>query len=143
MKSYFVLTALTLLLMTLLGFTDKPATPPPGTYTISVVEEDVPANVPAEARSNFMGKWKIQLSKENKYEISKDGTVLVQGRLASEDENLKMTDEDGPLACSQQPGLETGTYKWSYEEMKLTFIAVEDKCEGRRFILTLRSWHQE
>lgn len=136
-------TLLPFVLLFLVGFTVNPESPPPGSYTMSVAEEDIPENVPAEARGNFVGKWQMTLSNEKKYQISRDGNMLVQGSFSVSAEKLTVTDEDGVLACTAQPGTETGTYKWAYKDEKLSFTAVDDKCEGRRFVLSLRSWQKE
>lgn len=132
-----------LLLLALLGFTESSSSPQLGTYSVTITAEEIPSSIPAEARGNIAGQWGMTFAAENQYRISKDGNVLVEGRFASTKEQLTLTDEKGPLACSPQSGLETGTYKWSYEEKKLTLTAVEDGCEGRRFILTLHPWRKE
>jgi hypothetical protein len=131
-----------LLLFVLAGGTVGPSAPPLGTYTMSIAAEDALPNVPAEVRSNFDGKWELTFAKGNIYQIAKDGTLVVEGQLTSAREQLKLTDERGALACTQQPGMETGTYKWSYQQQELTFTAVEDKCEGRRAVLTLHPWRK-
>lgn len=135
-------TLLPLALLFLVGFTVNPD-PPPGSYTMSVAEEDIPENVPAEARGNFVGKWQMNLSPDKKYQISKDGNVLVKGSFNLSGGQITVTDEEGVLACTGQPSMETGTYNWTYEEGKLSFKIVDDKCEGRRFVLSLRSWQKE
>ena len=129
-----------LLLFVLFAFAAGSSSPRPGTYTMSIAAADILSNVPAELRSNLDGKWELTFVKGNKYRISKDGGVVVTGHFASTMEQLTLTDEEGALACSQQPGMETGTYKWSYKQKELTFTGVEDKCEGRHSVLTLHPW---
>jgi hypothetical protein len=132
-----------LLLFVPAAFTVGHSTPQLGAYSMSIVAEDLPANVPVEARNNFVGKWQMTFAKENGYQISKDGKVLVEGHLTSSAEQIKFKDERGDLACTQAPEMETGSYKLSYQDKKLTFKLVADKCEGRRFVLTVHSWFKE
>ena len=139
----FALAAVTsLLLFVLVGGTVGPSTPRLGTYTMSIAAEDILPNVPVEVRGNFDGRWELTFTTGNMYHISKDGRLVVEGRLTSAKKQLTLTDEKGVLACTQQPGIETGTYKWSYRQPELTFTAVEDKCEGRRAVLTLHPWRK-
>ncbi len=138
-----LLAATAVLLLVLVGFTAKPSSPRLGAYTMSVAVEDIPSSVPDEVRSNFVGKWEMTFAKGNKYRISKDNNVIIEGRFAATKERLTLTDEKGVLACTQQPGIETGIYKWSYKGKKLIFTTVEDGCPGRQYILTLRSWLRE
>jgi len=139
----FAVAAVTsLLVFVIAGGTVGSSTPRLGTYTMSVAPADVLPDVPAEVRSNFDGKWEITFAKGNTYHISKDGTVVVEGRLTSAAEQLTFTDEKGVLACIQPPGIEAGTYKWNYEQQELTFTAVEDKCPGRRAVLLVHPWRK-
>jgi hypothetical protein len=125
------------------AFTVGPSTPQLGAYSMSIVAEDLPANVPDEARNNFVGNWQMTFAKEDAYQISKDGKVLVAGHLTFSTEQIKFKDERGDLACTQEPEMETGSYKISYQDKKLTFKLVADKCDGRRFVLTVHSWLKE
>lgn len=137
----FALAAVTsLLLFVLVAFAAGPSSPRPGTYAMSIMAEDNLSNVPAEVRRNFDGKWQLTFAKGNKYQISKDGGIVVEGRFTSVKEHLTLTDEKGVLACTQPPGMETGTYKWSYKQKELTFTGIEDKCGGRISVLTLHPW---
>jgi hypothetical protein len=139
----FALAAVTsLLLFVLVGGTVGPSAPRLGRYTMSIAAEDILPNVPAEIRSNFDGRWELTFAKGNVYHISKDGRIVVEGRLTSTKKQLALTDEKGALACTQQPGMETGTYRWGYQQQELTFTVVEDKCEGRRAVLTLHPWRK-
>ena len=132
-----------LLLFMLVGFTAGPSSPQLGVYAMSIVAEDIPANVPVEARSHFVGKWQMTFARENGYQISKDGKVMVAGHLTSSTEQIRFKDERGDLACTQTHEMETGTYQWSYQNQKLTFKPVEDQCAGRGFVLTVHSWLKE
>ena len=137
----FALAGITsLLFFVLAAFAAGPSFPRPGTYAMSIAAEDNLPNVPAEVRSNFDGKWQLTFVKGNKYQISKDGKIVVEGRFTSVTDHLTLTDEKGLLACTQPPGMETGAYKWSNKQEELTFTEVEDKCGGRISVLTLHPW---
>lgn len=130
---------MSLLFCLVIGFAVTTTSPRLGTYTMSIAPDDVLTNVPAEVRSNLDGKWEMTFAKGGKYQISKDGSIVVEGRFTSAKEELTLTDEKGPLACSQQPGMETGTYKWNYQK-ELTFTVVSDNCQGRHAVLTVHPW---
>jgi hypothetical protein len=138
-----LVTLILLLLFVLVGFTAGSSSPRVGTYGMSVVAEDIPANVPVEARSTFIGKWQMTFAKENGYKIAKDGKVLVEGHFTVAGGQIKLKDERGDLACTQAPEMETGTYEVSDQDNKLTFTLVTDKCPGRNLVLTLHSWLRE
>ncbi len=55
-------------------------------------------------------------------------------------DGLVFTDEKGMISCAMAPGEAAGKYKWTLEATKLTFAPINDKCEGRKLILTLHSW---
>jgi hypothetical protein len=131
-----------LLVFVIAGGTAGSSTPKLGTYTMSIAAADILPHVPDEVRSNFDGRWELTFAKGNTYQISKDGTVVVEGRLASATDQLTFTDEKGVLACIQPPGMEAGTYKWNYDQQELTFTAVEDKCPGRRAVLSVHPWRK-
>ena len=137
----FALAAVTsLLLFVLVAFAAGPSSPQLGIYAMSIAAEDNLPNVPAEVRRNFDGKWQLSLIKGNKYQISKAGKIVVEGRFTSVTDHLTLTDEKGALACTQPPGMETGTYKWSNKKKELTFTLVEDNCGGRSSVLTVHPW---
>jgi hypothetical protein len=134
--------ATSLLLFVLVGGAVALSAPSRGTYTMSIAAADNLPDVPAEVRSIFNGRWELTFAKGNMYHILKDGRLVVEGRLTSAEEQLTLTDEKGMLACIQPPGMETGTYEWSYQQPELTFTSVEDKCAGRRAVLTLHPWRK-
>jgi hypothetical protein len=131
------------LLFVLAGFTFQSPKLAQGTYTINVTDADFPAKFPAEERSALSGKWELTLAENGVTKIMKDGQLVAEGRYSSTADRFVITDEQGPLSCSQAPGLETGIYKWTIAEDKLTLKAIEDKCDGRRFILTLLPWKKQ
>ena len=131
-----------LLLCSLSTFTVQAAPFKLGAYVTTLAAEDLPANVPAEARNNLVGNWKITFSKKNKFQVSRDDKIVIEGSFTVTTERLTLTDEKGDLACAGANN-QSGTYRWSIKQKKLSLAAVSDNCIGRQFILTLRSWLQE
>lgn len=131
------------LLFAVAGFTSSSSKFPHGVYTSTVTKDDLPADLPEEAKSRFIGKWEWAFTEGGRVNLTLDGKVKVEGQYTSTADQLKITDEKGEIACSNRPGSETGTYKWTLEGKKLTLTAVEDKCEGRRSFLTRVPWSKE
>ena len=137
----------TLILMTLAlpsaGFTLQTSNVPAAAYTVTLADLDFPVKVPAEVRAAFAGKWDLNIAEGNKFTVSKDDQVVAEGTYTSTADRLVLTDEKGPLSCSQEQGQGTGTYKWVRKEEQLILKAIDDKCNGRRFILTLKPWSKK
>jgi hypothetical protein len=131
------------LLLLLAGFTLKSSQLQPGVYVVNVTAESFPPKFPVEARGELSGKWELTLSEGNRTRLTKDGELVVEGRYTSTTDRFVITDESGPLSCAKEPGMETGTYKLVVNEDKLVLKAIDDKCDGRRFILTLLPWMKQ
>jgi len=140
-KIVVVSAAISLLLIASVGFALGSA-PNAGTYISSITLEDIPASISTEARAMFIGEWTITLAEDRRYRIAKNGQALLEGHFVSSAEQIKFTDEAGDLACTQSSGMRSGSYEWSYQNHKLTFIPVTDNCEGRRFVLGIHPWTQ-
>jgi hypothetical protein len=131
------------LLFLLAGFTLKSPQLTPGVYAVTVTAESFPPKFPVEARGSLSGKWELTLMEGNRTRLTKDGELIVEGRYTSTTDRFVITDESGPLSCAKEPGMETGTYKLTVNEDKLILKAIDDKCDGRRFILTLLPWKKQ
>jgi flagellar biosynthesis protein FliQ len=140
-KIVVVSAAISLLLIASVGFALSSA-PNAGTYISSITLEDIPASIPTAAKAMFIGEWMITLAEDRGYRIAKNGQALVEGHFVSSAEQIKFTDEAGDLACTQASGMRGGSYEWSYQNHKLTFIPVTDNCEARRFVLGIHPWTQ-
>src|SRR5919202_1121726 len=100
-------------------------------------DENSPAKFPAEGRAALSGKWELSLMQGNRSRITRNGELVAEGHYTSTADRFVITDETGPLSCAQEPGEETGTYKWTLTKDTLVLKAIDDKCDGRRFILIL------
>ena len=129
------------LLIFIAGFTGQDSSLPPGVYTTTLTAKDLPSDFPSPPEY-LIGKWEITFTKDNCYRLIKDGERGPEGGYTSTAEQLVIDDGKGPLSCAQVPGGKIGTYKWKLEGNKLTLTAVEDKCSGRRVVLTARPLEQ-
>jgi hypothetical protein len=130
-------------LFLLAGFTLKSTQAQQGVYAVTVTAESFPPKFPAEDRGALSGKWELTLLEGNRTRLTKDGEVVVEGRYTSTTDRFVITDETGILSCAKEPGLETGNYKLTVNEDKMILKAIDDKCDGRRFILTLLPWMKQ
>jgi hypothetical protein len=143
-RTYASVTLLLLpFLFLLTGFTLEPQSLPQGVYAVTIADENFPARFPAEGRPALSGKWELSLLEGSRAKITKDGELVVEGHYSSTTDRFMITDETGTLSCAKEPGKETGTYKWTIKEDKLILKGIDDKCDGRRFILTLLPWTKQ
>jgi len=61
-----------------------------------------------------------------------DDEVITEGTYVIQDDEIQFTDS----YCAEEFA-NPGTYKWQYEDDKLTLELIEDLCEGRRELNTL------
>jgi len=115
------------------------------TCTLSVISMIV---VPlAVAAPTFpAGKYKageisIQFDTHGNVKVSQGDRALVDGKYTANGDQIRLTDESGPMACAK--GEESGTYRWKREGDTLTFSKVEDRCDGRSGDLLGRGWKAE
>jgi hypothetical protein len=142
-RTYASVTLLLPLLFLLTGFTLESQSLPQGVYAVTIADENFPARFPAEGRPALSGKWELTLLDGNRIKITKDGESVVEGHYSSTTDRLMITDETGALSCAKETGKETGTYKWTLNGDKLILKGIDDKCDGRRFILTLLPWMKQ
>ena len=78
---------------------------------------------------HFDGRGAMQLRKASK--------ILVNARYAIDGGTITFTDESGPMACDAAQA--SGKYRWTLARDTLTFVVVDDPCEGRAADLP-RAW---
>lgn len=145
-RTFASITPLLLLLPLLFlfsGFTLESQSLPPGVYTVQIANENFPAKFPVEGRAALSGKWELTLMEGDRTKLTKDGEVVVEGKYSATIDRFIITDETGTLSCAKETGKETGTYKWTLNGDKLILKGIDDKCDGRRFILTLLPWMKQ
>ena len=109
---------------------------PPGTYSATIVEADIPPGFPPEAIPILVGYWETEFGEDGDYIVTKDGEFVANGRYTSNSGRFVMRDLGGPLACLDAPGIATGVYEWSLENDELVVSPVHDGCLGRAAVLT-------
>jgi hypothetical protein len=140
LKPLAMLLALLALVPALVGFTGNQTPSPTGTFTTNITLEELPQDMPAGMRKALAGTWEIILLASNRFQILLGDKPMVEGHFTVSGDGIVLTDEKGLISCATAPGEETGKYKWTLDAGKLTFAATEDKCEGRKLILTLHAW---
>lgn len=141
-KPLVILTMLFGLLPTLRGFTGQQPTPPSvvGEFTTVIKTEELPQDMPDGMRKALAGTWDVIFLAKNRYQILLGDKPMVEGRYTVTNDEIVMTDEKGVISCSMAPGEDTGKYKWKLDAGKLVFTPTDDKCEGRKLILTIHPW---
>jgi hypothetical protein len=82
----------------------------------------------------FNGTWALQLKTKGKFEMRRNGVVVVRGLGAATRGKLALTDQSGAYACR---GAErVGAYTYTFKGKTLRLKAVLDPCSGRKTILT-------
>jgi hypothetical protein len=116
---------------------------PNATYAMTLVPEDFPPLFPPEVIDLLAGDWELDLNDPRTVFVRLNGEIVVVGRYTSNPARLVMRDVGGPLACVDEPGMATGVYEWTLDNGELTLAAVQDRCEGRPFVLTVRPWQMQ
>jgi hypothetical protein len=106
---------------------------PPGTYTTTLTEADIPASFPPEIASMLVGNWEVEFSETGALLVTKDAELVVVGRYRSNPARVIVQDEEGRLPCLP-PG--AGVYAWVLDGERLTLTEVQDTCAGRALVLT-------
>ena len=109
---------------------------PPGIYTTTLTEADIPDSFPPEFIPVLVGVWETEFTESGSYIVSKDGYPAVVGRYNSNPGRIVMTDLQGPLSCTDAPGIATATYRWTLAGDVLVLTTVNDRCAGRNLVLT-------
>ncbi len=109
---------------------------PPGIYATTLTAADIPPEFPPEVVALLVGYWETEFSESGSYIVSKDGSPVVVGRYNSNPARVIMTDLEGPLSCTDAPGIATATYRWTLSGNDLLLTTVNDRCAGRNLVLT-------
>jgi hypothetical protein len=109
---------------------------PAGTYATTLLAEDIPTEFPPDVAQLLVGNWEIEFTEDGSYIVNKEGFPVVVGRYNSNPSRIIMTDLEGALSCTDQPGIATGTYRWTSSSNDLLLTTVNDRCAGRNLVLT-------
>jgi hypothetical protein len=109
---------------------------PPGTYTTTITEADIPPYFPPEAIAILVGQWQIEFTEAGSSVVTKDGDIVVVGHYTSTPTRVVLTDQQRALSCTDAPGIARAVYKWSLGNDELVLSSVLDRCAGRQVVLT-------
>jgi hypothetical protein len=93
----------------------------------------------------FEGKqtpFTVSFDDNGQFRVKQGDTLEVKGSYSATASELKLTDAEGPWACTKA-GEQTGTYTWKYENAVLTFIKLTDKCDDRVKSLVGPAWQRQ
>ena len=121
----------------------RSANVPTGIYTTNLTEADIPDSFPPEYIPVLVGDWEIEFTGSGSYIVSKDGYPAVVGRYNSNSARIIMTDLQGSLSCTDEPGIATATYRWTLVGDQLILTAVHDRCAGRNLVLTAHALQRQ
>jgi hypothetical protein len=84
----------------------------------------------------------VTFDDKGQFHVNKGETLQVKGTYSVKTGELKLTDTEGPWACSKA-GEQMGTYAWKYENAVLTLNKVTDKCVDRVRSLVSLAWKRQ
>ncbi len=113
---------------------------PNTTYTMTLVPEDFPPFFPAEIVELLTGDWELDFTDPRISVARLNGEVVVESRYTKNPARLVLRDLAGPLACLDEPRFAQGVYGWSLDNGELSLTVVQDRCDGRPFVLTVKPW---
>jgi hypothetical protein len=116
---------------------------PNAIYAMTLGPGDFPHFFPPAVVEVLTGTWELDLTGSRRYTVRLNGDMVVEGRYTSNPARLVMRDLGGVLACLEEPGMAQGVYAWSLDNEELILTVVQDRCEGRPFVLTVKPWQKQ
>ncbi len=78
------------------------------------------------------GEWGVTFSADKTYHVTQNGELVVEGTYTGSHNQAVFEDTGGKYACSASDS----KYTWKLEGDSLSFVEVEDDCNGRIGVLT-------
>jgi len=78
------------------------------------------------------GDWGVTFSADQTYHVTQNGELVVEGTYSVVHNQAVFKDTQGRYACNASDG----KYTWKLDGKALSFVKVEDECEGRIGVLT-------
>ena len=88
--------------------------------------------------SAFNATWVLDFKAGGKYTVARNGAIVVRGKDTITATKITFGHESGANACLGK--LASGSYSWKLKGGKLTLKSINDRCTGRKFILTSNSF---
>ncbi len=118
----------------------------PGTYVTDITLEEVPERFgPPWAPERYLGsaylvgRFELTFDETDKVVWTKDGREITAGEYSVLSNML----EFGFDALCNSEDIQSGSYEWSIDGNVVTFVRIEDDCEGRAIGLTLKPWFKQ
>ena len=87
------------------------------------------------------GQIRLRFDASGHVRVTQGEQVLVDGAFTAQADRITLTDKSGPMACEK--GQETGVYRWKLEQDVMSFIKVDDRCDGRSGDLVAQAWKRQ
>ena len=78
------------------------------------------------------GEWGVTFSANNTYQVTQSGRTVVEGGYTVGKDGVIFKDTGGQYACYDSDG----KYTWKIDNDSLTFVKIDDNCQGRIGVLT-------
>jgi len=100
------------------------------------------ADFPAGTYEAKGAPYTVSFDGRGQFQVHQGDKLQVAGTYAVKAGELKLTDAQGPWACTKD-GEQTGTYAWKFENAVLTLNKMTDKCEDRVKSLVDLAWTRQ
>lgn len=117
--------------------TSTPTLPPTAT-AVPLIIGSWEMNITQAENADLAGGWKFDFLDNGRYIVTWKLRDAALGTYKLSGDQLVITDESGPNMCNG--ALAKATYKWAVESDSLKLTAVDDPCNARRSINTLKAW---
>jgi len=78
------------------------------------------------------GEWAVTFSANKTYQVTQSGKAVVEGGYTLGKDGVTFKDTGGQFACYDSDG----RYSWKIDDDTLTFVKIDDNCQGRIGVLT-------
>ncbi|MGH7025666.1 MAG: hypothetical protein ACREEB_19060 [Caulobacteraceae bacterium] len=100
------------------------------------------ADFPAGVYTTKGAPETITFGDNGRVSVNKDGVLEVEGAYSVNGDQIQLTDERGPWACTK-PGEQTGAYRWKSDHGQLSFTKVADACTDRANSILKHTWKKQ
>jgi hypothetical protein len=113
-------------------------TKPAPTTPAPLIVERWQMSVSQAENIDLAGAWEITFLDNGRFLVTWKGRDAAAGTYNINKDELALTDESGPNMCNG--ALAKAAYRWAVDGDLLKLTALDDPCNARRFINTLKGW---
>jgi hypothetical protein len=110
--------------------------------TLALLSPAFAADFPTGTFESKQTPFTVSFDDKGQFRVKQGDTLEVAGTYSATGSELKLTDTQGPWACTKT-GEQTGTFTWQFENATLTLIKLTDKCEDRVRSLVGAAWQRQ